>query len=493
MGGQGPGAAAERRHGDPPPITPAPAPNGRGPTCPVRRTDAAEPARVVRVPRTMALHALAAGADFERYFRWRRERDGDPFAVRFPGFGRVLFTGTPSGAQELLRAPVSLLVPPRPNPIEPLVGAASLILARGEPHRRGRAVLAPAFHRTAITAYGNAIRDAATAELAGARTGAPWRPGVRVDARAAARAITLRVILNAVFGLSDPVRRAEYTAVVVEFLTAFNGPLLLLPALRRGALGRAPWDRFVAARARLDALIDADIARRRGETADSTDILGLLLRTRYDDGSAIAPADLREQLRTLLVAGHETTATALVWALYRLHREPAVLHRLRTELAAAGDAEPEELARLPYLDAVCQETLRLHPPVPIVLRRLTGPFTLCGVGLDAGDTMGIVVPLLHSDPRIWPDATAFRPERFLDRRYTPFEYAPFGGGHRRCVGATLADYELRIALATLLGRVELAVAPRFRRGRIPLAVPHNIATGPRRGITFEVIANLRHE
>ncbi|MFI7004074.1 cytochrome P450 [Nocardia sp. NPDC050175] len=455
----------------------------------------AEPGtEVPRAPRLIVLHALAAGIDFERYFRWRRARDGDPFFVRFPGFGSGLFTGTAAGARELFRAPVDTLEPPRPNPIEPLVGTASLILASGERHRRDRALLAPAFHGARIRAYGEIIRDSVLEEIEGG-TGQAWRPGVRIDSRAAARAITLRVILEAVFGVDGHERRAEYTGAVGEFLNAFSGPLMLVPLLRHGLFGQAPWDRFVAARARLDRLILDDIAHRRTATGRlSTDILGMLLSTSYDDGTAITDDDLCEQLRTLLVAGHETTATTLVWALFHLHREPATLARLRAELRAAGpEAGPVELARLPYLDAVCQETLRLHPAVPIVVRRLTAPYTLRGVELAAGDTMGVAVPLLHSDPQVWPDAQRFQPERFLDRKYGPFEFAPFGGGHRRCVGASLADYELRIALATIVTRVRLRLAPRYANGRAPMSVPHNIATGPHRPIPFVVESDLHHE
>ncbi|WP_067834821.1 cytochrome P450 [Nocardia lijiangensis] len=436
-------------------------------------------------PRLFPLHALAAGLDFERYFRWRRAREGDPFYVRFPGFGAVLFTGTPAGARELFRAPADLLEPPRPNPIEPLVGPASLILTSGVRHRRDRTLLAPAFHGARIRAYGELIRAATLDEIEGGP--GEWRPGTRIDSRAAARSITLRVILEAVFGVRARERRAAYTAAITEFLAAFSGPLLMVPALRRGAFGRAPWDRFVAARDRLDRLLQADIAERKSTARqDDSDILGLLLSTRYDDGSAPTDAELGDQLRTLLVAGHETTATSLVWALYHLHRTPEPLRSLRAELREPGDS-PADLAGLPYLDAVCQETLRLHPPVPIVLRRVTEPIALRGVRVAAGDTMGLALPLLHSDPDTWDDAARFRPERFLDRRYGPFEFAPYGGGHRRCVGASLADYELRIVLATLLGRVRLALPPRYARGRTPLSVPHNIATGPHRSIPFDVI------
>jgi cytochrome P450 len=367
-----------------------------------------------------------------------------------------------------------------------------VILARGQQHHRERTLLAPAFHRSRMIRYTTMIRDSARDELDGRGAGPAWRPGRRVDARAAARAITLRVILQAVFGIESPARRAEYTAAVVQFLDAFNGPLMLVPALRHSAFGYSPWDRFLAARERLDALVAADIDTRRAAGTSGDDILAMLLEARYEDGGAISDAELLEQLRTLLVAGHETTATTLVWALYRLHRHPEALRRLRAELAQLDQATPpHDLVRLPYLDAVCQETLRLHPPVPIVLRRLTGPFTLRGVELGAGDTMGIAVPLLHSDPALWQDATQFRPERFLERRYSPFEFAPYGGGHRRCLGAALADYELRIVLATLIARTELALTPGYARGSMPLSVPHNIATGPRAGITFNVVSGAR--
>ncbi|MBF6413018.1 cytochrome P450 [Nocardia cyriacigeorgica] len=475
---------------------------------------------VLRRPRAALVHAAAAGVDFQWYFRRRRERDGDPFLLPFPGLGEAVFTGTPEGAREVFRAPIDALVPPRPNPIEPLVGTASLILTGGERHRRDRALLAPALHGTRVRAYGELIAESVRGEVDS------WRPGTVVDARSAATAITLRVILDAVFGVGTQ-HRPAYIAAIGAFLGSFSGPLMLAPVLRHGLFGLSPWDRFVAARERLDQLLLADITERRDVTADDQyvgtagtqsdecadrrgkgrgdaerdgaagthrtssageDIASTLLGACYDDGSTISDRDLCDQLRTLLVAGHETTANTLVWALLRVHREPAVLHRLRDELRDAGaDAAPEELLRLPYLDAVCQETLRLHPAVPIVLRRLTAPYTLRGAALAPDDIMGVAIPLLHSDPAVWSEPDRFRPERFLDRRYTPFEFAPFGGGHRRCVGAALAETELRIALATIIGRTRLRLAPPADRGRLPRALPRGIATGPSRRIRFTVL------
>lgn len=438
-----------------------------------------------RPPRLNLVHAIAAALDPERYFRWRRVHDGDPFVVRFPRLGEVLFTGTPTGAADIFRAAMDLSEPPQPNPIAPLVGDASLILVAGEQHRRDRALLLPPLHGQRMRAYGRVIRDAAIAETA------RWQPGATVDSQQASRSITLRVILEAVFGVDSHDRRDRYARIVREFLSAYSGVLLLAPALRRRIMGLGPWARFLRLRDEFDALLTADIERRRSKVDNVDDVLGMLLTAQYDDGSRMGDADLREQLRTLLVAGHETTATSVVWALFHLHREPAVLGRLLTEIESLGpDPEPDALAKLPYLAAVCQETLRLHPTVPIVLRRLRGPLTVNGVPRRAGDIVGVALPLLHSDSAVWSDARRFDPDRFLGRRYSPFEYAPFGGGHRRCVGFALAEYEMRIVIATIVSRVRLRLPASTRRSAPPTAVPRNIATGPRRPIHFDVVARV---
>ncbi|MFF2085682.1 cytochrome P450 [Nocardia sp. NPDC058176] len=447
-------------------------------------------------PRWSLLHGAAAGHDFEGYLR-RRAARGDPFAVGFPGFPPVLFTGTSEGARELFRAPVELLEPPRPNPIEPMVGAASLILSSGPRHRADRALLAPALHGARVRGLGEVIREATLLEIEkGCGPGVSWQVGGRIDALAASRAITLRVILAAVFGTGGD-RRAEYAGAVTDFLAAFTTPLLVAPVLRRGMGGFGPWARFVAARERLDRLILADVARRRrvrSETDDSTgdgvggvghggDLLDLLLDIRYDDGSPLTDTELCEQLRTLIVAGHETTATTLTWALYHLHRERGLRDRVVAELPAAS-GDPAEQARLPLLDAVCQETLRLHPPVPIVLRRIRQPWRWRGIDIAAGQTIGLAVGVLHGQPATWPAPRLFHPDRFLDRKVSPFEFAPFGGGHRRCLGATLAEYELRVVLATLLTGVRLRLEPGLALGARPRTVPRNLATAPNRAIHF---------
>lgn len=450
-----------------------------------------------RPPRWSLPHGLAAAWDLDGYLR-RRATHGDPFAVGFPGFPPVLFTGTADGARELFRIPVSLVRPPGPNPIEPMVGAASLILSSGSRHRTDRALLAPALHGARTKELAGVIREATLAELeSGSGATGPWRIGSTIDALAAARSITQRVILATAFGPTaratpDSVRlrtdrAAEYAAAIGDFLASFTTPLLAAPVLRRGPAGFGPWGRFVAARARLDRLIQRDIDRRRADGPGDGGLLDVLLTTRYADGATLTDTELREQLRTLLVAGHETTATTLAWALYHLHREPGLCARLTAELANAPD-DPEEQARLPLLGALCQETLRLHPPVPIVLRTLTEPWRWRGLDLPAGQTIGLAVGVLHSQRSTWPAPRLFHPDRFLDRKIGPFDYAPFGGGHRRCIGATLAEHELRVVLATLLTATELRLEPALALGKRPRAVPRNLATAPGRPIRFVRVA-----
>ncbi|MFC9789101.1 cytochrome P450 [Rhodococcus sp. NPDC127528] len=434
-------------------------------------------------PRPVALHAAACALDLDRYLRWRRDRDGDPFLLAIPHYGETLFTGSADGAEELFRLPPGLSTPPLPNPIEPLVGANSLILLSGDRHRRERRLMMPAFHGDRMREYGRIAVDAARGEMD------HWVPGVPIRVRECARAITLGVIVRAVFGVTDPGRRDEYTRAVTGFLSAYGLPLVLAPVLRRPLRGRGPWAKFVAQRTRFDALLVAEIqSRRERDGAGRCDLLGLLTAARYEDGTGIDGADLVEELRTLLVAGHETTATAVTWALCHLHREPRVRARLLAELDDLGrDPGPDELDAAPYLGAICQEVLRLHPSVPVVLRRLTGPGAVRGVSLEAGDTAGVALSLLHSDPRVFPDPARFDPNRFLGRRYSPHEYAPFGGGNRRCVGAAFAGYEMRMVLGTIMTQARLRMPDRDRRRPPPAAVPHDIATGPRRPVVLDYL------
>jgi cytochrome P450 len=227
--------------------------------------------------------------------------------------------------------------------------------------------------------------------------------------------------------------------------------LALLRPLQREFGGFGPFARFRRRKRAFDALVFEELAQRRRAASDGPDILHMMMAARRGDGSAMTDDELRDQLFFLLLAGHETSAVSLAWALYELHRCPAALDRLLAEIDALGpDPAPDALAALPYLDAVCQETLRIHPLLGFVPRLLRRTFELGGYRLPSGVQVGVGIGLVHGREDLYPEPSRFRPERFLERKFSPFEFLPFGGGARRCLGAAFALYEMKIVLALIL-------------------------------------------
>jgi cytochrome P450 len=424
------------------------------------------------------LRAAAAGVDPEGYFRRRGVRD-DPFFLQFPGLGRVLFVSSREGAREVLTAPTSLCRAPTPNPIEPIVGERSLILLSGEQHRRTRALLMPALHGERVRAYVDVIAASAAEAIEA------LRPRDVVAARKLAQTIALDVVIRVVFGVTSRERRTLYADCIEALMRANTTGLMLVPSLRREIGGRGPWARLVRLRGDLDRLVLEDIEKRRADDPPATDMLDLILRATDDVGNGLGEEEILEQLRTLLAAGHETTATTLTWALYHIHRDEHVRRCVAEELS--DGPSPLEMAGLPYLGAVVAETLRMHPTVSIVLRRLTAPFEVRGVKCSEGDIIGVALPALHFNPTIWTSPERFDPDRFLTTKPSPFEYAPFGGGFRRCIGASFANYELAVSIGTILSTTELKMSSRERRRHPPRAVARGIAAVPNREIELEVV------
>jgi cytochrome P450 len=402
------------------------------------------------------VQAAFAALDPEGFAR-RRAREGDPFLLHLPGVGETLVSGSPEGARELFTADPTIFGTVPANPLEGLLGPGSLLVKSGAAHTRERKLLSSAFHGERMRAYAEIIEDATAAQVA------RLQPGETFVVQEIAHAITLQVIVRAVFGVEEAGERERVAATVRDMLDAYTPLLSLVPALR---VGPGPWARFRKARAAFDAAMRAQIGRHRAGENGRDDILSQLLGLRYEDGTGLAEDDLLDELRTLLVAGHDTTAGVLTWALCYLHaKDGSRAERARTDAA--------------YLDAAMNESLRLHPVVLIVLRHLRAPLAFRGTVVPAGANVALATSLLHAREDVFGDAPAeFRPERFLaGRKFTPFEFAPFGGGHRRCIGAAFAAFELRIILATMLA------ARRFR-----LADPHARAPRPvLRGIT--IVAN----
>jgi cytochrome P450 len=382
----------------------------------------------------------------DRFLDDCQKKCGDFFTLR-PQAGRwIVITSDPATVKDVFTGDPNLLHAGAGNIVlQPILGSRSVLLLDGPEHLRQRRLMLPAFHGERMRLYGDVMRAAAERAIEG------WPRGRSFDVLPSMQAITLEVILRAVFGVTDPDRAAELSKPLRAVLdTVASRRRVLALALTTGRSGPlSPWGRFIAAREAADELIASEIAARRGSPSEGDDVLSLLLSARDEEGRALTDEELRDELMTLLVAGHETTATALAWTLERLARHPAVLRDIVAERRAGG----EEL-----LEATIKETLRLRPVVPAVVRKLQAPMTFGGWDLPAGVHIGPSIYLLHRRPDLYPNPLTFRPQRFLERSYGTYEWIPFGGGIRRCLGASFALFEMRVVLQTLLERVELQPA-----------------------------------
>jgi cytochrome P450 len=328
-----------------------------------------------------------------------------------------------------------------------------------------RKLMLPPFHGEAIAHYAELIEQITNREIDG------WRPGEVIRMRTVAQTITMEVIIRAVFGITDPERVAELRRLLPR-LSSIN-PLLGIEAIRRDLGPRSPWGRFIRDRDRVDAMLYDEISKRRrtGSNGDAgDDILTLLLSARDEDGSPLTDQELRDELITLLLAGHETTATSIGWAFERLLRTPAALRRLIAEVDAGESGE--------YLDAVIKETLRVRPVVTEVFRATAQATELGGYRFEPGSQLAASLFLVQYDPDMYPpDPHAFRPERFIDGAPEPYAWVPFGGGVRRCLGAAFAQLEMRIVIATVLQRARL----RASRARSEKARFRGVTVLPSRG------------
>jgi cytochrome P450 len=400
--------------------------------------------------------------------RWR-QRYGDPVTVPTIN-GTVLMTADPAKAKWIFAHEPDDYAQFGVKAMAPLLGARSLLVVSGETHRRDRKLLMPPFHGARMRRYADAMAAAARRHF-----GRAADSGV-VRARDVAQDISMEVIIRTVFGVGDELV-AEFTHAVIAVVESAGPLAFFVPALQRGVGPFSPYARARRRLAALDALLEAQIERVRTD-GGGDDILSMLVAARWDDGAAMDDAHIRDELRTLLVAGHETTAIAIAWALDAVHRNPGVLARLREEVDGGSPTD----AKLPYLDAVGRETLRRWPVLPEVMRVLERPLEFDGTMVPAGHSLGVAIVNIHHRPDLYPEPFAFRPERFLERKYGPHEYMPFGGGHRRCLGAAFAELELRIVLAVAVREF----AFELRQDHEPRSVRRNITMGPRGGVPVRV-------
>ncbi|HEY9651989.1 MAG TPA: cytochrome P450 [Coleofasciculaceae cyanobacterium] len=422
------------------------------------------------------------------YMETHAQRYGDSFRVgRQDSPGGVYFSH-PQALQEIFTAdPGEMFMDGGGGGVLlDLLGENSLLLLGGERHQRQRRLLTPPFHGDRMKAYSQLICEVTQ------QVTENWKIGESFPIRSSMQEITLRVILQAVFGLHKGQRFDQLRQLLSLLLESMSSPLssslVFFEFLRRDWGPLSPWRRFLNLKQQVDQLLYEEIRERRERgNFSGSDILTLLLSARDEAGEPMTEEELHDELMTLLVAGHETTASALTWALYWIHRLPDVQEKLRHELDTLGhNADPLEISRLPYLTAVCQETLRIYPIAVNVLRVLKSPMQIMEYQLEPGTLLIACIYLTHHREDLYPEPKRFKPERFLERQFSQYEYLPFGGGHRRCIGAAFAQFEMKLVLATILSHFQLALTDSrpvkpVRRG-LTMAPPSNlrmVATGSR--------------
>ncbi|MFN7717026.1 MAG: cytochrome P450 [Pseudanabaenaceae cyanobacterium] len=341
--------------------------------------------------------------------------------------------------------------------VEPLLGRESVIALSGTKHRRMRQLMMPPFHGERMRSYGKIISDITDQVIQ------EWSVGKTFNLRDVMQQISLAVILKAVFGLQDGSRYEELGKALTQLLDQMSNPLsvamLYFPKLQQDLGPWSPWGRFMRQRQRVDDLIYAEINERRANPDDSRDdILSLLMSATDESGECMSNAELRDELMTLLTAGHETTATGMSWALYWLHHLPEVRQKLLAELTENTANLEQTLTKLPYLNAVCSETLRIYPVAMVTFPRIVKePMELMGYTITPNTMLLGCIYTAHHRESVYEDPDTFKPERFLERQFSPFEYLPFGGGSRRCIGMAFAMFEMKTVLSRIMTQVELSL------------------------------------
>ncbi|HEX5374975.1 MAG TPA: cytochrome P450 [Solirubrobacterales bacterium] len=373
-----------------------------------------------------------------------RERIGDNFSVKFLGFERpMVMISDPAAIKALYTERSHGLPPGREVFLEPVLGSRSLLLLEGADHLAHRKLMLPAFHGERMRSYEPVMEEIVDASIDS------WPLGEEFRIHPQMQAITLDIILRVVFGVAEGPRLEKLRRLLADVLEETASPFTQLMALAtRRFTGRGPWARFEGALRAVDELLYAEIAERRAEQSfeERDDILSILMAARFEDGEGLADVDLRDQLLTLLLAGHETTATALAWTFDLLLRHPEPLQRLRDSIEAGEDE---------YMRATIAEALRLRPVVPLAGRRLNAELSVDGLTLPAGTDVTPAIWLTHTRADVYPEPFAFRPERFLGEAPDTYAWVPFGGGVRRCIGAAFSEFEMRIVLREVLTRCEL--------------------------------------
>jgi cytochrome P450 len=404
-----------------------------------------------------------------------RREFGDAFSVRFLGFERpMVMLSDPEAIRALYTAPEHALPPGRTLALRPIMGSRSVLLLEGREHLARRRLMLPPFHGQRMRAYESIVREVVATEVERWPADEPFALHPRMQR------VTLEVILRAVFGITDAARRERLAERLRRLLTDTASGSLQFGVLLSRRLGAPdPLKGLEVQRRAIDALLDVEISERRSDPRD--DILSMLIAARFEDGAPMADAEIRDQLITLLLAGHETTATGLAWTFDLLLRHPEVLRRLLAEIDADSDDA--------YTRAVVAESLRLRPVVPLAGRRLASQLRVGTHVLPPGTDVTPAIWLAHTRAGSYVEPFAFRPERFLEGAPSTYAWIPFGGGVRRCLGAAFAEMEMRVALAEILRRRVLSPAPGTGAERV---ARRNVTFSPAGGTRVVAVTRMPH-
>lgn len=390
------------------------------------------------------------------------KRHGDTFAVKFPSLSPLIFISNPQAIQEIFTSKSKSFgtLPPLKF-LNPILGDHSLLLLDGNRHRRQRHLLMPPFHGKRMQAYGQIIHEITKQVIS------QWRIGEPVSMRPFMLEISLQVILQTIFGIDKGKRYDKLKELICSTFHILNSPVgatfLLFPELQKHLGNWTPWGHFLDLTQQIDRILYAEIKERREQpNSDGEDVLSLLMSARDENDRPMTDVELRDELMTMFIGGHETTALALTWALYWIHALPEVLTNLLKEIEILNSGfDLNAIMRMPYLSAVCSETLRIYPIAMVALPRVIKyPTNILGYELEPGMMLLPCIYLTHHRKDLYPNPECFRPERFLERQFSVYEYLPFGGGNRRCLGMAFAQFEMKIVLSTILSHCQLTLANR---------------------------------
>ncbi len=398
------------------------------------------------------IQKLHVSLDFKGFLDNCFSQYGDTYFSQSFGNQEILTVSHPEDLKVLFNSTDRVMkAPGAANKLfEPQLGENSVILQDGERHQKQRKLMMPPLHGEGMLAYGEQICELAE------QTICALKPGQSFMGRHLTEAITMKIILRVVFGINEGQRFDQLQDLMSTWQAITASPLgamlLLFPSLQKDWGSMSPWGKYLRLRQKIYDLILLEISeRRQQDLGQRSDILSLLMSATYDDGQPMTDTELRDNLLTLLNAGHETTATALAWALYWVHSQAEVGQKVVAELKTADPSDPLSFHQLPYLTAVCQETLRIYPGVMFTFpRQTTKPVNLRGYQVEATTYVTPCIYLTHQREDLYPNPTEFRPERFLERKYSAYEFWPFGAGSRQCLGQVFALFEMKLILATLL-------------------------------------------